>query len=223
MMQASDKDDLQSVIEALRPLLSAALREGGRLPPERSLAERLGIPRRQLRMALDALQQSGVVFRRHGRGTFVVPPPHPDRSRHRLLAGRLTLNQLMDVRYQVEPRLAELAAIHCSEAEKQTLGLLMQKTRDATRPRDYDLADAVFHYRIAELSQNALFLEIYELIREFRRDEGWRERRAETNVPEVLAELGQQHQRIFDAIARSEPEEAGAAVRDHLGFVASKL
>ncbi|WBU57380.1 FadR/GntR family transcriptional regulator [Paracoccus sediminicola] len=217
------KDDHTDVIAALMPVVEDALRADGRLPPERSLAEMLGVSRRNLRLALDELQARGAVFRRHGRGTFAIPPPHPDRGRHRLLAGRLSLSQLMDVRYQIEPRLAELAAIRAEAGDIVKLDQLMQNTRAAVSAQDYEVADAVFHYRIAELADNALFLEIYELIREFRRDQGWRERRAETNVPQVLDILGEQHQRIFDAIASGDPGAAGTAQRKHLAFIASKL
>lgn len=128
-------DDLQEVLKALEPLLATASREGDtRLPPERELAEQLGVPRRRLRLALDELQQRGKIFRRHGQGTFVAPPPHPDRGRHRMLAGKIALGQLMDVRLQIEPRLAELAAINGTEAEFAQLAILMRKTREAKTP-----------------------------------------------------------------------------------------
>src|SRR5689334_2619263 len=49
---------------------------GERLPPERELAERLGVSRMTLRHALAALEQRGLVERRVGRdgGTFVAEP-----------------------------------------------------------------------------------------------------------------------------------------------------
>lgn len=217
------QEKLSDVIAALAPYLSEAARTGGRLPPERKLAEILAVPRRRLRLALDELQWNGAVFRRHGQGTFVTPPPHPEAGRHRLLAGRLTLDQLMDVRRQIEPRLAELAASRLTPEESAQLDHLLQKTRSSATAGEYDLADEVFHYRIAELAGNALFLEIYDLIRQLRRETGWRERRAETNVPDTIQMLGEQHQRIFDAIATSDPAAAGNAVREHLAFVASAI
>jgi GntR family transcriptional regulator len=49
---------------------------GGRLPPERELAERLDVSRSTLRLALHDLERAGVVVRRPGRGggTFVAAP-----------------------------------------------------------------------------------------------------------------------------------------------------
>ncbi|WP_299909018.1 FCD domain-containing protein [uncultured Paracoccus sp.] len=218
------RDDISDLIETLRPLLrKAAEKDGGRLPPERSMAELLDVPRRRLRLALDELQHQGAVFRRHGQGTFVTPAPHPDKDRHRLLAGRVSLDQLMDVRLQLEPRLAQLAAIHADRDDLVQLEALMRRTREARDPAEYDRADEVFHYRIAELSQNPLFLEIYDLVRGMRREAGWRERRVKTNVPEMIGELGAQHQTIFEAIASNDPEAAGDAVRRHMIFVASAV
>ena len=49
---------------------------GGRLPPERELAERLEVSRSTLRLALHDLERAGIVVRRPGRGggTFVAAP-----------------------------------------------------------------------------------------------------------------------------------------------------
>ena len=52
------------------------LRPGDRLPPERDLAERLGVSRMTLRQSLDSLERRGLVIRVRGRtgGTFVAGP-----------------------------------------------------------------------------------------------------------------------------------------------------
>lgn len=55
--------------------LVADMHVGDRLPGERELAERWGIARMTLRTAVDALVTEGLLERRHGSGTFVVPRP----------------------------------------------------------------------------------------------------------------------------------------------------
>jgi GntR family transcriptional regulator len=57
---------------ALRERLSPGrAREGDRLPPEKELAEALGVSRGTLRLALERLESNGEIVRRQGSGTFV--------------------------------------------------------------------------------------------------------------------------------------------------------
>ena len=53
---------------------SGEFKAGDRLPPERELSEQLHISRITARQAIDALVESGLVFREQGRGTFVAEP-----------------------------------------------------------------------------------------------------------------------------------------------------
>jgi GntR family transcriptional regulator len=63
----------EGVAEAIR---RGGFAPGDRLPPERELAETLGVSRSTLRLALHDMERAGVVARRPGRGggTFVAAP-----------------------------------------------------------------------------------------------------------------------------------------------------
>jgi GntR family transcriptional regulator len=61
---------LREIIEAL----VASLEPGAALPSERLLAERYGLARMTVRSELDRLVAEGVVYRVHGRGSFVAQP-----------------------------------------------------------------------------------------------------------------------------------------------------
>lgn len=54
--------------------LATSLEIGQPLPPERRLAEFLGVSRMTLRRAVDELVAGGLLARRHGAGTFVTEP-----------------------------------------------------------------------------------------------------------------------------------------------------
>jgi DNA-binding transcriptional MocR family regulator len=86
----------------LRDSLAAAMRDSieagrlpadGRLPPERLLAERLGVSRATVVAAYGALVRSGLLMRRTGSGTFVSGPRS---SRGGSRVSRLPDNPLLD-------------------------------------------------------------------------------------------------------------------------------
>ncbi len=66
----SKADALYAVLEEL----AARLGPGALLPSERVLAEHYGIARTTVRQAVDRLLADGLLFRRHGHGTFVAEP-----------------------------------------------------------------------------------------------------------------------------------------------------
>jgi DNA-binding GntR family transcriptional regulator len=53
---------------------SGELAPGDQLPPERDLAEQLGVNRMTLRRALRVLEAQGLIDRRHGVGTYITTP-----------------------------------------------------------------------------------------------------------------------------------------------------
>jgi len=55
--------------------------EGGRIPPEATLAEDLGVSRTTIRDALGKLEHEGAIYRKQGAGTFVNEPGLQIKSR----------------------------------------------------------------------------------------------------------------------------------------------
>jgi DNA-binding FadR family transcriptional regulator len=70
----------EEVVSQIRELISSgSLQPGDRLPPERELAEKLGVSRESIREGLKHLHSIGLVETRSHRGTFVssgVPAAH---------------------------------------------------------------------------------------------------------------------------------------------------
>lgn len=64
--------NVDQTLNTLRRLIAdGTIGADGRMPPERHLADELGVGRRSLRRALDILEQEGRITREQGRGTFV--------------------------------------------------------------------------------------------------------------------------------------------------------
>lgn len=63
---------------------SGEMSPGERLPAENDLASRYGVTRMTVRHALSSLVDRGLIYRRHGVGTFVADPSRRRRSLNRL-------------------------------------------------------------------------------------------------------------------------------------------
>ncbi|WP_417700624.1 FadR/GntR family transcriptional regulator [Pseudophaeobacter sp.] len=206
-----------------REIAAGELQRGDRLPPEREMAEYFGVSRARLRQALDQLEGEGALFRRRGQGTFVQPPPATDAAGLHRLARRVRPQDVMEVRLEIEPALAGLAALRANEKARAVFAEVAQATLDAPDQQSYEIADDIFHYKIAEMAQNPLFLTVYESIRSVRQQAMWTRTRAKTYSAEVTSVLGQQHQRLAKAILNGEAEAATEAMRDHLICVSRTL
>jgi DNA-binding FadR family transcriptional regulator len=147
------------------------LTPGTQLPPERELAEQLGIARSTLRQALTTLAQSGhlVAHRGRGGGTFVASAP-PLTG----LSGELRPDwrQVLDARVAIECGTAVLAAERLDEATAELLESQIARMDEAAQFEDYRRADVRFHIAIAEAtgtrrlvgSMTAIQAEVSELI-----------------------------------------------------------
>lgn len=151
------------VFEACVEQLATAVRlgvypVGSTLPPERELAERLGVSRATLREAMAALRQAGLVETTRGRGggTVVTPLARGTFARRQAKVDeeqRADWRDALDFRQVVEPAAAGLAA----EAELDEDRLAQLRTAHeavalAKRPSDHRQADSRFHLTVASLS-----------------------------------------------------------------------
>jgi GntR family transcriptional regulator, transcriptional repressor for pyruvate dehydrogenase complex len=130
------------------------LAPGTRLPPERDLADELGISRSTLRQALTTLVQSGHLVSRRGRsgGTFVAeePPLTHDEAAEPLPAGYA--RAVLDYRVTVETGATMLAAERATEGDLALLEVLTDEmgATEGARFKVYRRADVRFHIGLAE-------------------------------------------------------------------------
>lgn len=131
---------------------------GSTLPPERDLAERLGVSRATLREAMAALREAGLVETRRGRGggTVVTLKPRTPSARK---AARTSPEQradwidALDFRRIVEPGAAYLAA--CADLTAEQLAQLAaahDAVAGAVTRAAHRQADSRFHLTVAALS-----------------------------------------------------------------------
>lgn len=214
--------------DALLPHLRAGIQDGefvtdGKIMPERNLALRLNVGRARLRRALDVLEAEGVIFRRHGQGTFAAPPPAVETRRFGTLARQVTPRDIMEVRLEVEPALAALTAQRASRDDIQLLERMMRATLAAQDSTAYETTDDIFHFKIAEIADNPLFLTVYQSIRAVRKHAQWTSRRKLTHSPTMIKRLGEQHEELFSHIAAHNSAAAADVMEKHLITVSNTM
>ena len=125
------------------------LEPGARLPPERELAEQLGISRSTLRQALTTLVQSGHLLSLRGRsgGTFVSEAPPLSHGDGKL---RPDWHEVLDQRVAIECGAALLAAERSNPAALAHMEEAIEQMDARPDFEAYRRADVRFHIGLAE-------------------------------------------------------------------------
>ena len=220
-------DAVVSQVEEL--IAHCVLRPGDALPPERALAEDLGVSRASLREALDILVRRGVLERRRSAGLRVaekLDAALADPLEALIGARPEALDDFFSFRRMLEAEAAGLAAKRAVEADLERLGAIAEHMRAAHREDDVSRGhrlDFELHIAIAEASGNLVTAHVARALgRVLRR--AIRETRQIIHArPGVSAAILEQHLALIDAIRNRDPIAAAAASDAHLDFVASEL
>jgi DNA-binding FadR family transcriptional regulator len=195
----------------------------GRLPPERKLAESLGVSRRVLRHALGMLEAEGRISRQHGRGTFATDARHASQNLVRELSRLTNPIDIMEARLAIEPQQARLAALRATNGDIDRLFEAADASRDARDPLSYEKADAAFHRRVAAASRNPMLIAVFDAVLQTALDGTWRHGRETAHCINNQAAYAADHRKIAVAIAERNAAQAEAAMRLHLNAVQKRL
>ncbi len=198
-----------------------------RLPPERELAQRLGVSRDTVREAIRALQGAGLVESRRGRygGTFVRSAPAARRSEARRRALALgddlegTLDDALVLRRAVEVGAAEAAAARRLEPHEVAHLEQVLELSGAAGAADYRRADSRLHLAIAELSGSTSLTAAVA------------DARMRVNalldaiplLPQNIANSDEQHRTVVRAVLAGRPPTARRAMTEHVEGTAALL
>lgn len=219
--------DRETALAALRGFIAAGeYTSGDRLPPERELIASLGMTRTALRKALDTLEREGSIWRHVGKGTFVASHADDNGSESDSLAAlsrRMTPVRVMRARLAIEPALAREAAINASGEAIIRIKLAKDRAVEASSWDDYEAQDDLFHRAVAEASDNALLLALFDQLNRVRRAVSKVSVVRNTKCPPAEHSSFLEHERIVAAIASHDAEAAQAAMRHHIGSVSARL
>lgn len=214
----------ETVLGRLRALIEARdVQAAGRLPPERTLAERIGVSRRAIRHALDMLEAEGRITRRQGRGTLVCDIRTATFDLSGQLAKLTNPVDTLEARMAIEPALARLAALRATPADLDKLFEAADASAGARDPVSYEKADAAFHRRIAIAARNPVLVTIFDAVLYVASDRSWRHGRETAHCINNQARYAAAHRRIAAAVSERNPALAEDAMRAHLASVQQRL
>lgn len=198
---------------------------GDRLPPERVLIEKLELSRASLRNALQKLEDSGIIWRHVGKGTFLGPQAvaQQDANPVLTLARRTAPIKMMKARLAVEPGIAREAAINASAEALDRIAAAQKATHDAGDWNSYEAADDDFHRAIAEASDNLPLIAIFEQLNLIRRSVAWENVMRNNSRPPPDHGSFREHHLILASLAAHDPTAAERSMRAHLKAVSDRL
>jgi DNA-binding FadR family transcriptional regulator len=195
-------------------IFERAYAHGQRLPAERRLAELFGASRSTIREALRRLEESELVTRRIGSGTYVNLPARRDEEDIAEITSPL---ELVEVRMAIEPEMTRLAVLKTTARDIERLAdALSELERSGEDSERFSRWDEQFHLRIAEASHNPLFLSIYRRINHVRSHRQWNAIKGAILSPAQIARYNVQHRKLYDAIRSRDVEAAVRLITEHL-------
>ena len=202
-------------------IIDRDLKAGDRLPNEFELCEELNVGRGTIREAIKILVARNCLQIRRGVGTFVAErtgqvddPLGFNYEENKVLLAK----DLLEIRLQLEPWIAETAAKRIREEEKSELVHRCDVLEETIRSgKDHVDEDKAFHTYIAECTHNSVIPKLIPIITYgvymFTR----------LRDQELLDSTIQTHREIADAICRNDADAARDSMYRHLAANTSAL
>ncbi|AZO11964.1 MULTISPECIES: FCD domain-containing protein [unclassified Mesorhizobium] len=206
----------------LRDFIEAeGLQPGDRLPPERDLAVKLGLPRTALRRMLAEMEQEGRLLRHVGRGTFVAERGATASAPYRAQnASRKELwtypAEVFEARLIIEPKVAALAALRATPYETEEMQKVIQHGSTAATLAEFERWDAAFHQLVVAAARNGLLASLYEGIHSLRAGRLWGRMKEQSLTKERMQEYTAHHRAILQAIIDRDGGQAEQRMHNHI-------
>jgi GntR family transcriptional regulator, transcriptional repressor for pyruvate dehydrogenase complex len=210
--------------QLLSQLDSAVWRAGDKLPPEKALAESLGVSRPVVREALARLKADGRIESKQGSGAFVA-------ERNKIAAFRFAQThsnatpsadnmaelEMLELRQMVESGVAELAAVRRTTDDIRAIADALARMDAAlAHQSDGSAADDAFHHAIAAATHNSQLSKFVEFLgAQFSasRKTTW----DQAGYGVGITEIGQvDHRAMLAAIASAQPTKARRLAHAHV-------
>ena len=216
LKQVDNRRLYQQIADQIRAFIDKGnYTTGARLPPERDLAQQLGVSRPSVREALIALEIEGSVEVRMGAGVYVCNVAQ--RKPQTLATMGESPIELMQARAAIEGTVILLA---CAKATPEALASLRQTLDNMlaamAQNRSPLLYDRQFHQTIATMSGNAVLGRLVGELFDERHSPIASRLSAHSESGQTWATALQEHEAILRALENRDVLAAQTAVRMHL-------
>ena len=207
----------QQIADQIRELIQrGGFDTGTRLPPERDLAQQLGVSRPSLREALIALDVEGTVEIRSGSGVYVSNPPTERQPKTTAALGD-SPTELMQARAALEGTVVVLACARVTEPALTRLREIIAGMRSEIAARRHPLEhDRQFHLAIAEMSGNSVMVRLIGDLFDERHSPISAKLSSRYESIRTWNLALNEHEAVLRAIEARDPLAAQAAIRSHL-------
>ena len=207
-------------------ILKGNLKQGEKLPPERELAEKLGVGRNSVREALRTLSLMGFISSTQGAGNFVscdIEKNLAESTQMMMLLGATDYRQVSELRQGLESQAVLLASERISPAQLSELEDIVWQLRDEDDLERSTMLDKRLHYLIGEAAGNPLIMVILRAMSETIDDfiSHMREKMMEDEV--YRKRLQDSHQGIVLALQDHNGAEAVRMMREYFQAVDSAM
>lgn len=217
-----DKRLYRSILNKMLELIdSGEYPAGGRLPPERELAERFDVSRPTVREAIIGLEVLNRVQIKTGSGVYVLASESGGNGAYLSVSAF----ELTEARALVEGEVAALAATMITDEQLQELEVALHELADESKDGLLisEIADKKFHQIISHATRNKmLVLEVETLW--YVRDHMPGVHKAYQSICEVDGQVRfNEHRDIFEALKKRDAAAARSAMHQHFSRILDKL
>jgi len=213
----------QQVFEQIQEmLLSGHLKLGDKLPAERELVELLKVSRNSIREALRSLEVLGIIECRHGGGNYIKLEIgsglfEPMSIMFHLRGGKFC--DVLEVRRSLEASAVSLASERITPEQGKELMRILERLKSEKSEAGNVRLDKELHYKIAEISGNALLMSFLAAISSLLESAIKRGRLGIMSSIENKAKLLAVHAHICEAIVAHDSDGAIAASNTHFKMI----
>ena len=207
-------------------ILSGKMKIGDKIPPEREIAEKLGVSRNSIREVMHMFEINGLIECVQGSGNYVRCDPHE----YMTIFAHMIIT-LMDISYEeiLYIRIGfELVALRqaINNAEEEELEMIHEALLNMEKAESREESvfwDQTFHSRLIEASHNRMLI-LYSLMIRAITNRFISDLRVRIlSTQEKSDELGRSHWGIYDALVNKDYMAGSVAMNRHFEIVGNEL